>query len=142
MNTLSYTEAARMVGICNACRYCEGYCAVFPDLPAVTGANGTIIILQDIEPGVRKLLKDAERPQTAIPNHYREIGWDGFRNEVNSWSWYELCERLRLGTSQLTYQSLPYYFIFLLELSVMTPVKYFPNGPVCGGLVLLDSFSG
>ncbi len=23
-------EAARMLGICNACRYCEGYCAVFP----------------------------------------------------------------------------------------------------------------
>ena len=25
-----YAEAARMMGICNACRYCEGYCAVFP----------------------------------------------------------------------------------------------------------------
>lgn len=23
-------EAARQLGICNACRYCEGYCAVFP----------------------------------------------------------------------------------------------------------------
>ena len=23
-------EAARILGICNACRYCEGYCAVFP----------------------------------------------------------------------------------------------------------------
>ena len=23
-------EAARQVNICNACRYCEGYCAVFP----------------------------------------------------------------------------------------------------------------
>lgn len=23
-------EAARQIGICNACRYCEGYCAVFP----------------------------------------------------------------------------------------------------------------
>ena len=23
-------EAARLMGICNACRYCEGYCAVFP----------------------------------------------------------------------------------------------------------------
>jgi citrate/tricarballylate utilization protein len=30
MNALVYQEAARMVGICNACRYCEGYCAVFP----------------------------------------------------------------------------------------------------------------
>lgn len=24
------TEGARVMGICNACRYCEGYCAVFP----------------------------------------------------------------------------------------------------------------
>ena len=30
MSALVYQEAARMVGICNACRYCEGYCAVFP----------------------------------------------------------------------------------------------------------------
>ena len=26
------TEGARMASICNACRYCEGYCAVFPAL--------------------------------------------------------------------------------------------------------------
>ena len=25
-----YDEGARILGICNACRYCEGYCAVFP----------------------------------------------------------------------------------------------------------------
>ncbi|MGH8704238.1 MAG: tricarballylate utilization protein TcuB, partial [Burkholderiales bacterium] len=25
-------EAQRVLGICNACRYCEGYCAVFPAL--------------------------------------------------------------------------------------------------------------
>ena len=25
-------EARRQLGICNACRYCEGYCAVFPAL--------------------------------------------------------------------------------------------------------------
>jgi citrate/tricarballylate utilization protein len=24
------SEAARMLTICNACRYCEGFCAVFP----------------------------------------------------------------------------------------------------------------
>ena len=23
-------EGERLMGICNACRYCEGYCAVFP----------------------------------------------------------------------------------------------------------------
>lgn len=30
MSDSAYREAARIVGICNACRYCEGYCAVFP----------------------------------------------------------------------------------------------------------------
>ena len=29
-DTARQTEAARQVEICNACRYCEGYCAVFP----------------------------------------------------------------------------------------------------------------
>jgi len=24
------TEAERLMTICNACRYCEGHCAVFP----------------------------------------------------------------------------------------------------------------
>ncbi|NDA51733.1 MAG: tricarballylate utilization protein TcuB, partial [Betaproteobacteria bacterium] len=24
------TEGARVMGICNSCRYCEGFCAVFP----------------------------------------------------------------------------------------------------------------
>ena len=27
-------EARRQIGICNACRYCEGYCAVFPAIAA------------------------------------------------------------------------------------------------------------
>ena len=26
------TEARRQVEICNACRYCEGYCSVFPTI--------------------------------------------------------------------------------------------------------------
>ena len=28
--TPALTEARRQIEICNACRYCEGYCAVFP----------------------------------------------------------------------------------------------------------------
>ncbi len=28
--TIDVSDAARMLTICNACRYCEGYCAVFP----------------------------------------------------------------------------------------------------------------
>ena len=34
--TATETEVARQLQICNACRYCEGFCAVFPghDAPA------------------------------------------------------------------------------------------------------------
>src|SRR5665213_3410221 len=28
--TAAEAEAARQMGVCNACRYCEGFCAVFP----------------------------------------------------------------------------------------------------------------
>src|SRR5580765_3040400 len=30
MPTIDVSDAARMLQICNACRYCEGFCAVFP----------------------------------------------------------------------------------------------------------------
>ena len=30
LNEPLYQEAERIIGICNSCRYCEGYCAVFP----------------------------------------------------------------------------------------------------------------
>jgi len=30
MPSIDVSDAARMLRICNACRYCEGYCAVFP----------------------------------------------------------------------------------------------------------------
>ena len=29
-NSDTVAEASRLLQICNACRYCEGYCAVFP----------------------------------------------------------------------------------------------------------------
>ena len=30
MSTETTQEARRQIEICNACRYCEGYCALFP----------------------------------------------------------------------------------------------------------------
>ena len=30
MQTEFIQEARRQIDICNACRYCEGYCSVFP----------------------------------------------------------------------------------------------------------------
>ncbi|MCG7522824.1 4Fe-4S ferredoxin, partial [Ruegeria sp. Ofav3-42] len=34
MQTDLIQEARRQAEICNACRYCEGYCSVFPSLHA------------------------------------------------------------------------------------------------------------
>lgn len=109
-----------------------GYCVVYPDLPAVAGDHGTEITLTDIDRGVRWSLLDEGRSTDAMPNHYRNRGldWDEYRDEVNSWSWLELCERLRRRTSGLAYQSLPQYHQFLWELSLTTPVQYLKGAPV------------
>jgi len=109
-----------------------GYCVIYPDLRAVQGEQGTTITLTQIDKGVRASLMDQGRSEDAMPPHYRyrDMKWDEFRDEVDSWSWDELCNRLRMKTSQLAYQSLPEYHQFLWELSLMTPLQYLKKGPV------------
>jgi hypothetical protein len=107
-----------------------GYCVIYPDLPAILGEQGTTISLAKIDEGVRASLMDQDRSKDAMPQHYRDMEWDEYRDEVNNWSWDELCKRLQMKTSQLAYQSLPQYHQFLWELSVMTPVQYLEGGPV------------
>jgi citrate/tricarballylate utilization protein len=41
-------EARRELTICNACRYCEGYCAVFPALERGSLADGDVVFLANI----------------------------------------------------------------------------------------------
>lgn len=41
VNTQSEQEVARMMQICNACRYCEGFCAVFPAMTRRIEFNST-----------------------------------------------------------------------------------------------------
>jgi citrate/tricarballylate utilization protein len=44
-----FTEARRQVEICNACRYCEGYCAVFPAITRQTAfADGDLTQLANL----------------------------------------------------------------------------------------------
>ena len=44
-----YREAARIIGICNSCRYCEGYCAVFPAIERrIEFARGDIDYLANL----------------------------------------------------------------------------------------------
>lgn len=107
-----------------------GYCTVYPDLPATPGHHGTSITLDKIDEGVRSALRDQARSATAMPPHRRGMSWSKYRSEVNDWSWEKLGERLRLKTSQLSYQSLPKYHQFLWELAAMTPVQYFDEAPV------------
>jgi hypothetical protein len=118
-----------------------GYCAIYPSVKAVEGEQGTTITLRLIDDGVRKLLQDVDRPPDALPLHLRDkkLGWKEFQHEVNLWSWEELCDRLRLGTSSLSYQSLPKYHQFLWELSIMSPVQYFQQGPVLNKPEILKS---
>ena len=43
MSVETVQEARRQIEICNACRYCEGYCAVFPAITRQTAfADGDI----------------------------------------------------------------------------------------------------
>ena len=49
MQTESQKEALRQTEICNACRYCEGYCAVFPAIARERAfASGDIIQLANL----------------------------------------------------------------------------------------------
>lgn len=44
-----HAEAARVMGICNACRYCEGYCAVFPAMERrIDFARGDVAYLASL----------------------------------------------------------------------------------------------
>jgi citrate/tricarballylate utilization protein len=44
MSAEIYQEAIRQVEICNACRYCEGYCSVFPAIQRQRGFNEADVI--------------------------------------------------------------------------------------------------
>lgn len=103
-----------------------GYCALYHPLGGVRGEHGTTITLTKIDEGVKAALTDRGRSRDAMPKYYREtsMDWNQFRDVVNEWPWRDLCERLRLRTGGLTYQSLPQYHQFLWELSIMTPVQY------------------
>jgi hypothetical protein len=108
-----------------------GYCVIRRNLPAVPGKKGTTITLQDIDQTVQDILNDEGKSTNLLPqSKAKQIDWETHRGEVNKWDWEELCTRLREERSGLTYQALPNYHQFLWELSVMTPIPYFANGPI------------
>jgi hypothetical protein len=117
-----------------------GYCVIYTALPAIPDDHGTTIILRKIDDGVKDLLRDEKRPTDALPINLQDKkqGWDLYRKEIHAWPWKELCERLRLGTSQFTHESLPMYQKFLWELAMMSPVEYLKNGPVINKPKILE----
>jgi citrate/tricarballylate utilization protein len=45
----AFEEAERQLTICNSCRYCEGYCAVFPALERLTTVtSGDAVFLANL----------------------------------------------------------------------------------------------
>ncbi len=109
-----------------------GYCIFYPNIPAPESDQGTTITLMEIGNEVKDQLRDKDKDVQALPQKYRELDnpLDSYRNDIDDWSWEEICSRLQLGTSGIKYSDLPYYHQFLWELSIMTPVEYFKDGPL------------
>lgn len=127
-----------------------GYCIIYPELPAVPGGQGTRITLYPLDDAVTAAFIDQNRDMDAIPsgnlpeeykssaartnkNKQRNLeeerkAWQQRRDSINSLDWRELCESLRKGT--LAYEGLPQYHQFLWQLAMMSPVRYFDEGPV------------
>src|SRR5258706_2271914 len=109
-----------------------GHCMIYPALPAILGEHGTVITLSQIDKGVRDTLRDVGRTSDVLPKRYddKDNAWDDYRDEINTWSWTELIQRLNRKTSNLSFESLPKYHQFLWELAAMTPINYVESGPV------------
>ncbi len=59
--TVSLREAERLMTICNACRYCEGLCAVFPAMEMRrTFATGDLVYLANLCHGCGSCLPDCQ----------------------------------------------------------------------------------
>ena len=108
-----------------------GYCLIYANLPASLGEHGTTITLENVEPAVRRLLTDEGRSTDTIAKQFSQCKvWAEYRDQLNQWTWEVLCARLRISSNQFAYHNLPMYHQFLWDLSVMTPVRYFPHGPI------------
>ncbi len=135
-----------------------GYCMIY-QLPAIRGREGTTLTLDPLDPAVIDSFNDLNRdldglPKKYIPDAYKTSAsgeerkvkgrnaeeetalWQERRDRVNSYDWRDLCEALRLG--QLSYAVLPQYHQFLWQLAMMSPVRYFDDGPVLVESVLRD----
>ncbi|HEX6143852.1 MAG TPA: tricarballylate utilization 4Fe-4S protein TcuB [Geminicoccaceae bacterium] len=79
-----FSEARRQVEICNACRYCEGYCAVFPAITLKTAfADGDLTQLANLCHNCRGCYYACQY----TPPHEFALNLPGVLAEVRTDSW-------------------------------------------------------
>src|ERR687886_189832 len=84
-------EARRQMAICNACRYCEGYCAVFPAMELRrTFSDGDLIYLANLCFDCRACLYACQYApphpfQVNVPRVFAELRGETYRRY--SWPW-------------------------------------------------------
>ena len=70
--SVDLAEADRLMAVCNACRYCEGVCAVFPAMEARRAfADADLRYLANLCHGCGACFADC---QFAPPHQFNEIG--------------------------------------------------------------------
>ncbi|MBN9890028.1 tricarballylate utilization 4Fe-4S protein TcuB [Salipiger abyssi] len=89
-------EARRQAQICNACRYCEGYCSVFPALHAQrVMADGDIVQLANLCHNCQNCF---DACQYTAPHEF-DLNLPGILAEVRQESWEETAFPAALGRS-------------------------------------------
>ena len=86
MSTEAIGEARRQVEICNACRYCEGYCAVFPAITSLRRfSDGDIQQLANLCHDCRGCYYACQY----TPPHEFDLNLPRSLSEVRRESWHE-----------------------------------------------------
>ncbi|MGB0388036.1 MAG: ATP-binding protein [Ardenticatenaceae bacterium] len=113
-----------------------GYCTFIADLPALPYTPGTLVILLGIRPEIKAALMNSGGRFPRAAHLEQQNGadmpyddWDEYLSQIH-WSWRDICEKLRIAKDGLTYEALPGYHQFLYQLAQMSPVPYFPDGPI------------
>ena len=107
-----------------------GYCMFMDEVPALPLRAGTLIILLDIRPEIKRFLRNEARLPRNEGSPAGGLDWETSMSQINKWSWRELVMRMRAETDGLTYQALPAYHQFLYELALLSPVPYFDDAPI------------
>jgi len=121
-------EAGRQLTICNACRYCEGYCPVFPaiELRREFG-KGDVVFLSHLCHDCRAcyhacMYSPPHEFSINLPKIMAEVRVESYED----WSWPALLGRsftdARVSTSLTVFAVVA---VFILSITVLGPVRFF-----------------